>query len=152
VSRWRELRMLILSCLLHFAVIFGCLAAQLLFLGDVDKRVGVAIALVLVVAVGVLKGARYARRDHGWYVSGAAVASSVFTAVGLWLLWALTYPVGESPPLRHYVIDVLRDGFGALWVVAPVAATVAATLAGAEVGILIAGSRRTRDFGQNQQT
>jgi hypothetical protein len=132
-----KIRVFVLSTLLHTAVILFCLVLQLTAMADVDKRVTSGVALTLVCLAGVIKGARYARQAHGQYVAGAVVGGVFITMVGLWLIWALTFPVGEPVPLPQYLSNVLQKDANVLWLVAPTLAILVASLVGAEIAIRI---------------
>jgi integral membrane sensor domain MASE1 len=129
-------RALFTSVALHGVALFGTLAGYL-YLGDVDNGIGIAVALGIVAGVGIWKGARHGRSSHGWYVAGAVVASAAFTVVGVCLLWLLTYPTGNPEPLWDYFTWMAGSAKGVLGMAVPTAATVAATLLGAEIGRLM---------------
>jgi len=49
--------------------------------------------------------------------------------VGLWLMWALAYPVGDAPSLREYVAGLLLTGANLGWVLVPALSVITASLA-----------------------
>ncbi len=132
-----KIRVFAFSALLDIAAILFCLFLQVTALANLDKRVTLGVALALVCLVGAVKGARYARRAHRQFVAGAVAAGVFSTIVGVWIIWGLTYPVGEPVPLPEYLSSVLRKDANVLWLAAPTLAVLVASLVGAEIGIRI---------------
>jgi len=132
-----KVRSLVASAILHSVVLLGVFWFQLYALSDADKRVTATVILALIAVAGGFRGARYGRSAQGSYLTGVVVAGSLSTLVGLWFMWALTYPVGEPPPLRQYLASFLLKKANLLWVAGPTLAVTAASLVGVEVGIRI---------------
>lgn len=132
-----KIRVFILSALLHTTVILLCVGLQLTVLADIDKRVTSAMSMALVCLVGAVKGARYARLGYKQHIAGAIVAGVSITMIGAWLVWGLTYPVGEPVPLGEYLSKVFQKDANALWLVAPTLVIVVASVAGAEIAIRV---------------
>lgn len=129
-----NLRVFAGSVVLHSVIAFGVLRA----VTRVDpghRWLVVAVGLVLVAALGVAKGAWYGRVANVAYIGGATVVGIGATVFVLWLSWALTHPVGEPPPMRTHIIELMQ-GASALWIVAPTLAIALTALGAAEIGRL----------------
>ena len=136
------LKVFFLSAVLHVVAlcsIFVLMATPV----ALDVWVAGAVTLFLVAALGFSKGMLYARQHHNAYIAGVATALACFVIVVAWLMWALSHPVGEPPPMSRYVVSVLfRDG-KILWLGLAVFVAMGVSIAGAEIGIRL----RTRGAG-----